>query len=119
MIQANELREGNWVIPMYELQGEDHDYDYGPPVMFHWQNLFEAHKHYKAIPITDEILIKCGFEKDSDGCYKLLNCLYYVVNKLQIAINYTPIINAPCESLHQLQNLYFALTGNELNIDLS
>ena len=35
---------------------------------------------------------------------------------LQIAYGTAPLINCPCKFVHQLQNLYFALTGEELII---
>lgn len=68
------------------------------------------------IPLTEEILLKCGLEyqrpdfikgsfaiRDFDGGYIYLN-------GLDGGLIY--------EYLHQLQNLYFALTGEELEVKL-
>ena len=75
----------------------------------------------KLMPIllTPEILEKCGFIKDEDGCM-LFGEIFYWLNAgiLQIAMGYTPLINAPCKYIHQLQNLYFSLTGEELEVKL-
>lgn len=68
------------------------------------------------IPLTEEILLKCGFEKVREYLHidneiviqKDANGYYSHINSGNIYIN----------SLHQLQNLYFALTGEELQVTL-
>ena len=76
------------------------------------------------IPITSIILQKFGFQKDRDGVFKRGNVMYWVADTwpggdvLQIAAGYAPIINCPCKYVHQLQNLIYALTGEEINIEL-
>jgi len=68
------------------------------------------------IPLTEEILLKCGYEInfiDFKHFYKLHN--------LYLDSNFQPIdtfITYEIKYLHQLQNLYFALTNQELNIEL-
>ena len=72
---------------------------------------------YQKIQLTEEWLLKFGFEKDSDGVLKIRNCMYWLdTGFLQLAMGYAPLINAPCKYVHQLQNLYFALTNTELII---
>lgn len=74
------------------------------------------------IPLTEEILLKCGFEKVRFEKYahKKLNKLRaypHITNDFGVYIMgaYTlPHI----KYLHQLQSLYFAITGEELNIQL-
>jgi hypothetical protein len=74
------------------------------------------------IPLTEEILLKCGFEKPKFS---------YDFGKLSIVLrgvhgykngrtyfNSWCIIEKQIEYIHQLQNLYFALTGEELKIEL-
>lgn len=74
------------------------------------------------IPLTEEILLKCGFVNiESKNIYKL-----YLPNDNQLLIGfnfqselrlYYKVFNVDLveiKSLHQLQNLYFALTGKEL-----
>jgi hypothetical protein len=89
----------------------------------------------KPIPLTEELLLKCGFEWD--GSWLQLELPYArwhiafwggVIDKMSIR-QYKPPYDNPnvveigfasnyTEYLHQLQNLYFALTGQELNIEL-
>jgi hypothetical protein len=73
------------------------------------------------VTLTEEILLKCGFDKllsifkkddfkiGLDGNDFLLSEITVVFeNKIKFKIQY----------LHQLQNLYFALTGKELEVNL-
>lgn len=69
------------------------------------------------IPLTEEWLLSFGFQKDKDGVCTKLGVLFWLESgRLQIADGYTSLINCPCAYVHQLQNLYFALTGNELEL---
>jgi hypothetical protein len=97
----------------------------------------------KPIPLTEETLLKCGFEKvvvkgdfdagfDDDITYGLEYkrefYLSYDASDFSIAIfssklayDYEDGICIPLESakyLHQLQNIFFSLTGEELKIEL-
>jgi len=56
---------------------------------------------FKPIPLTEEWFLKFGFEGNS-GTFAW---------KLSPA---GKVINVECKYVHQLQNLYFALTGEEL-----
>lgn len=77
----------------------------------------------KPTPLTHEILEKAGFEKNGDDYRKfdfILNC--WRGSKWIILNNHgkelypsMPLI----KYLHQLQNLYFALTAKELTLKLS
>lgn len=77
------------------------------------------------IPLTEEILLKVGFEYDrleerfnfygKNECHYILekqNDWFFVGIKNSKSINY---FVWDIKYLHQLQNLYFALTGQELN----
>jgi len=118
-MEANEIRVGNWLewnkkpfkvcaifrsVTENELWAKDNN---------------ELHP----IPLTEEILLKCGFKyyKESNsyeldcgfsvpiwGKYDSENNLHVSCDEIGIEIHY----------LHQLQNLYFALTGQELEINL-
>lgn len=72
----------------------------------------------KPIPLTEEWLVKFGFETDhicwfkdgiTIGDYK--DGFFYIPAGMSFAKRKNPI-----ESVHQLQNLVFALTGEELNV---
>ena len=72
------------------------------------------------IPITEEMLLKCGFE-----CYEFDNGepnQYRFKSRLIVIRNgffYDYGADVKIEFVHQLQNLYFALTGEELPINLT
>ena len=80
---------------------------------------------YEPIPLTPEILDACGFEKDKNG-ELCLRSLYFIDSApdggvpsfIQLAIGPTPVTNMlHINHLHQLQNLYFSLVGEELTIN--
>jgi hypothetical protein len=74
------------------------------------------------IPITPEILLRCGFKKfdwltDSDifQC-DFFKCILHE-NGLQIfADDFNNL--KPLKYLHEFQNLYFALTGEQMEINI-
>jgi hypothetical protein len=80
------------------------------------------------IPLTEEWLLKFGFEKlntTMSGCFVFQKGLWRVAIKVNIEETYEWVlwherISPPTwclsrfEYVHQLQNLYFALTGEEL-----
>jgi hypothetical protein len=117
-----ELRIGNWVAiePGWFKQWDLQDYnDYGKDLGDgEWSN-----DKVEPITLTPEILEKAGFkfyeksemyEKDD---FMDLHILYdnagYCIKDYELNI-WSPNILY----LHQLQNLYFALTGEELEINL-
>ena len=79
------------------------------------------------IPLTEEWLVKLGFDKKENGYYKDFsggsmrvdeNIIALFIGSeyaLNIAMDYD-FVELPNEipKVHQLQNLYFALTGEEL-----
>ena len=69
------------------------------------------------IKITPEWLNRLGFEKDSDGVFKFDWCfLQFVDGEATLSPGYAAKVNPSFKFVHQLQNLYFALTGEELTI---
>lgn len=109
MIQANELRIGNWY---------DHNGSYRQVTPNTIEEVWEGERIYvNPIPLTPEILEKCGFEKYDRFLYRLKNGWHWIsvdTNSLYIHGKQVVLI----DYLHQLQNLYFALTGKELNVQL-
>ena len=72
----------------------------------------------KTIPITEELLLKFGFELfylDTPHQYGYQkNCIKLVCDKSK-GLNEISVIDSPhIKYVHQLQNLYLALTGEEL-----
>lgn len=77
---------------------------------------FDINGYYKPIPLTEEWLLKFGFKKentlhDGTSVYNGTPYLYFKDGYARISIK-TPDI----EYVHQLQNLYFSLTGEELSL---
>lgn len=80
------------------------------------------------IPLTEEWLLKFGFEKDGtmSGCYNYefenIRILKSFINKdsdysvCPIGVSPSTLSIAKLKHVHQLQNLYHALTGEELTI---
>ena len=81
--------------------------------------LYGIENEFKLIPLTEEWLLKFGFEKSMSWTYVIelkgnLKLVYYLGEKgWSIGFkSYSDFSNL--EYVHQLQNLYFALTGEEL-----
>jgi len=70
------------------------------------------------IPLTEGWLLKFGFEKQSKRFYTLNNWVveYREGTKLFNFVADEPI-DIIVKYVHQLQNLYFALTGEELTLE--
>jgi hypothetical protein len=122
-LRANELRIGN--------------YYYGDVLFPSEYNVITANDlveldsdplddYYQPLPLTEEWLLKFGFEKKENSLFT--KKLEYIYNSLKycedykIWIYYNDDNDAACNSIadlnfvHQLQNLYFALTNEELTI---
>jgi hypothetical protein len=111
-MKANEFRIGNIVYvkgEVDELNGiADNDYystDYGHGV---WDDDIEP------IPLTEGWLLKLGFEKLRDNLFVLNELLEFNANVICIDEGRGLIPLNHIKHIHQLQNLYFALTGEEL-----
>lgn len=83
-------------------------------------------KFIMPIPITEEILLKCGFKKRKyleDYYIHINNCATILIWEKGVAYicapNEKPAIYITCLYLHTLQNLYYWLASqNELTINL-
>lgn len=130
-MKATELRIGNYVVgkkwPEYDLElivvtsvddiGINLEEGLGEGIRREFY-----HHDISPIPLTTEILEKCGFEKREvveDGI---------IYGKTKYTLIYTIATDGlhhfflngyhndvQIDNLHQLQNLYFALTGEELD----
>lgn len=127
-----ELRIGNWVM---DRRGNEFQID-------HWETrnkvsaksnatmcmgvLMETHPlteyvdYLKPIPLTEEWLLKFGFEKQ-DNNWKTLNLNFATIGwerlaGITLSFEMESIYLPHIEYVHQLQNLYFALTNEELKL---
>ena len=129
MIQANELRTENLVLKeglIYEIYSVNTEGEI---------QLYKTDEHtnegviidcriddIEAIELTEEILLKCGFVKIENN-WKVLDIVFASLGWERLAgmvltLEHESVYLPHIKYLHQLQNLYFALTGEELEINL-
>ena len=125
-MKPNELRIGNKV----NYKDENHEFEVieidtlGMRVKDNEQETWIEYECFEAIPLTKERLIKFGFYKDKFELKLKINDLLFFYSKsfenVMMTSNndlggYNHIRGV--KYVHQLQNLYFALTGKELTIN--
>lgn len=124
MIKAGELRIGNWVS-----NGEK---NYTVDVNMLYDLVTTEDYPIEPIRITENMLAKIGFKNDlvyrwrySIGTFVLARTIIdwsappKKTNMCwSLALDYGNELRTQTEYLHQLQNLYFAITGEELEINL-
>ena len=139
-MQANELRIGNYVYVDWVDAGRKLETNYG----VHYGNdamvmdvtptgYGVGISFVEPIPLTEEWLVKFGFEKrESSTCSEYHIGVNEITHDWLFSITWLKepeTINAPNAPfyrngrhvlyyVHQLQNLYFALTGEELTISV-
>ena len=119
-MKATELRIGNWVKWNYEERSDGNAY----PVEFGYEldDIKNNPNIVKPIPLTEEWLVKFGFEyKDGYltlelGYFSGSNFIYWIGDVLNLFCKSGMMLTNNIKYVHQLQNLYFALTGEELKI---
>jgi hypothetical protein len=142
MVQANELRIGNYffrsihsfcgkssvVTKVRDMPYLIYDNKEGYLMNEVWAD------EYEPTPLTTEILVKCGFKTNNRFAYKIklssdtsleldsdgefFNVFLRQENSEEhIDTVYLGVLEL--KFLHQLQNLYFALTGEELTVNFS
>lgn len=139
MIPVTDLCVGNWVydgvstkFPMYvRVIGDDYVYlDFEGNEGDMWESKIED---LQGVPITKEILIKSGFEYVTEFTYELRlpnqiaghDIIGIVVDSgfVSIAHESKSLIMSRCACsgvyfVHQLQNLFWNITKQQLNINL-
>jgi hypothetical protein len=125
MINAQELRYGNKLLFLDDVVTFKNITEFREDGIY-WikpvEPKIEAKSfHFKPIELTEEWLLKLGLEKISIWTFSLnlvgnLDLIYYSGEKgWSIGLkSYSDFSNL--KYVHQLQNLYFALTGKELKI---
>ena len=137
MIKANEIRLGNWIELIYCPYGPDISSEYKQVDIEEIQRakglLGVNSFRQEPIPLTPEILEKCGLVVSEDlgdmVFYEFPNLSYgygvcYDHEEWEFyrysSIDHRALIHDASffQSLHQLQNIYFSLTGEEFEIEL-
>ena len=123
-MKANELRIGNWihnpvqgvdfkdcVIALSEINFED-------------GNKIKDDKYrFQPIPLTPEWLERFGFDGYEESGYFEKRGFFFYVGTCKDGSYYLEhpdsghLVGQPIKHVHQLQNLYFALTGEELTLN--
>ena len=75
------------------------------------------------IPLTEEILLKCGFKNSKSNIitYTYINNPAYYITEIGNCFTFISCDKIRVRSikyLHELQNLFFAITGEELEVEL-
>ena len=111
-MKANELRIGNYV-----MGNSPYRIGISQMVTMDWYDKTHKDSYCEPIPLTEEWLVKFRFE--SNGSQFWYKSYDYTVdtrgNKFVVHSDYsTPSYGTEVKYVHQLQNLYYALTGEEL-----
>ena len=120
-MKANELRIGNYVKYYYQVMSIDipeYKIEDGADIQVH-----ENFKVFEPIPLTEEWLLKFGFNIKEAVWFSKKTKAVWIRLEVSIkkkrcilfdtkGINYCDILFP--KSVHELQNIYFVLTGKEL-----
>ncbi len=109
-IKASDLRIDNFV----SITQSAHKDDIEMVTIFMLKQIENGYRVF-GIPLTEEILLKCVFKFKDKGFSDLsvsyglaTETIHFVIGNYYKKLNY----------LHELQNLYFALTNEELIVNL-
>jgi len=125
-MEAKELRIGNYVNHKDNWSYRQPKNDF-KEFYFKWDDSdFHAMlectldiKDMEPIPLTEDILLKCGFEvyefdNGQSNQYRFKDRLIVIRDNKFVDYGTSVILNY----VHTIQNLYFALTGEELEVKL-
>lgn len=111
MVKVNEIRVGNWFNDIMAGKFQVSQAD-----ITEWEAI-----NCLPITLTPDVLEQFGFEKGAIGyywLYKIQLCVYYNnggTHQYSISLRGN-LIRIGIRHLHQLQNICFALTGEELEM---
>lgn len=131
MIQAKELRLNNYInhkelgiVKVISISSKLGDYEsiFVESLKDGLDYYFNLDQDLIAIPLTEEILLKVGFKVSiNKTCYGMIT----ESGKTRLSIFHDGLFKVSYEDLeikvkhlHQLQNLFFALTGKNLDVKL-
>lgn len=112
-MKSTELRIGNYVNTLDGILKVDGIGDY---VLI--EKYAYSFSDIKPIPLTEEILLKCGFVKGLNEYNIMRFNIFKPVDYVGYLFCEGNLVLREIKYLHTLQNLYFALTNQELQINL-
>lgn len=133
-IKAGDIMIGNYIRDIWSDNGFFKVTEIRKDKVY-YGNCFKAkYEDLRPIPLTEDILLKSGFGKRDDKCFLIiptgvgLHSIYFEVEFEYERILFIMWIGKETENtkkvifnikyLHQLQNLFKSLTGNDLKIKI-
>lgn len=120
-MEAKELRIGNWI-----LNGINEEFQVNGITITNFELGQSMFGEFKPIPLTEEWLLKLGFENKHTNIFTkqiiISECTAQEKLKLEgwagniFLIIENQFASNGCKHVHELQNLYFAIKGEELTI---
>lgn len=133
MIQANELRIGNYISDIWSPNGFFKVTQLKKFSAVYGKDFTALYDNLNPIPLIEEILLKAGWKRfDEDKIILMLNDPSTHLVLMKVGTHWFPQIEQTGEFasegvnvvflnfidyIHQLQNLFFALTGEEIKIE--
>ena len=117
IMKSNELRIGNYVMFNNFIQPEKTVIVDGRFLLPFNKTDSEINNYYQPIPLTEDWLIKLDFEKSSEYWIKSNSSFFFgITTNGELMFLFDDALTCPANIryVHQLQNVFFALTGNEL-----
>jgi hypothetical protein len=125
-MKPNELRIGNYISDIHSESGMWKIVSLGERIVKYGNykpNIYTSgYENLRPILLTTEILEKCGFEKEYQSEWTIK---YSLIKDGRFGFDWNKSFDwrsrfyaehfNHIKHLHQLQNLYYALTGEELN----
>ncbi len=134
-MQASELRIGNFVlsnnlitkIEFITEDGINQDVDFGQYGSMNYEAWFSndlQNRYIEPIPLTEEWLLKFGFKENIISLVLETDNFFFSYSKKnqKFEVQYNSrdghrLFPVKIEHVHQVQNLYFALTGEEFSYE--
>tara|TARA_R110000772_G_scaffold268363_1_gene395133 strand:+ start:49 stop:396 length:348 start_codon:yes stop_codon:yes gene_type:complete len=115
-MKAEELRIGNYLKSYNPIIKEECEWQiYKTDMVIICEA--EDFSHYKPIPLTEEWLVNLGFEENTTSWTNWNKPNHTKEVRLTKAYGDVRFHNRVINHVHQLQNLYFALTNEELKLN--
>ena len=116
MIPSEDLMIGNYVFDNFDAKNP---YKITRISLDDFVAMSNGCNSYQPIPLTEDILLKCGFYEHKKWFTNDYITLGYITDDRWMQFEYSVSRSViDIKYLHQLQNLYFALKNKELQVKL-